>query len=632
MSHSVVRAAAVGLLGTVVGAAWLLLVYAARPSLRMELDVTPPSQVTGIYASELDPASGLTFAWTGELLTIRLPGLDRNVGWNLEMRARAARPDPATNPELAIFADGSQLLTTPASSDFADIRVLIPQRPDRDGVTISVRSSATMVPGQHDRRSLGVMLDRVTISPDGIVVPPARAFAAVAAATALTGAAIALLGVSGIGAAAGATVVGAAIALVTARGFGPYSDYPVSVARLSLLVWLGVVGLSAIARLIRRQSPSSTATFVIAFSASAVVLKLAVLLHPDMPIGDAMFHAHRFHDVLSGKLYFTSIAPGNYSFPYAPGLYVLAMPLSDLVRRGADDMTLLRTIVIVADALAGAMLYLAVARGPDGHQMRLAGALAVVLYHLAPLDYRIATVGNLTNAFAQSLATIGLALMASPVRGVGYSGCVTLLSAVLTFAFLSHTSTFAIGTVAAAMIATLFYWRGDSELRRTAGAVALSITIAVVAATALYYAHFVETYTTEWARISVETATAAPDAGGRGVMTRLSSVPRYFFIYLGPPLLILAAWGVTAVHRHLGGGPLMLAVYGWLLACAFFQIIGIVTPVDMRHYLAAIPALAIAAGIGAAAAWMRNGWPRFAAVALLGWALWIGLNTWWGTI
>ena len=78
-----------------------------------------------------------------------------------------------------------------------------------------------------------------------------------------------------------------------------------------------------------------------------------MLLHPNMPIGDALFHAHRFQEVLAGKLYFTSIAPGNYRFPYAPGLYVAAIPFAGFVRRGLADMTLLRMIVCADDALCG---------------------------------------------------------------------------------------------------------------------------------------------------------------------------------------------------------------------------------------------------------------------------------------
>ena len=76
----------------------------------------------------------------------------------------------------------------------------------------------------------------------------------------------------------------------------------------------------------RVQGPTfrNTARFVAAFAAAALYLKLLVLLHPPMPVGDAVFQAHRFEWVLSGRYYFTSIAPGGYEFPYAIGLYVVA--------------------------------------------------------------------------------------------------------------------------------------------------------------------------------------------------------------------------------------------------------------------------------------------------------------------
>ena len=105
---------------------------------------------------------------------------------------------------------------------------------------------------------------------------------------------------------------------------------------------------------LRGEPFRNTAKFAIAFTAAAFLLELLVLLHPDMPIGDALFHAHRFQDVLGGRYYFTSIAPGNYQFPYAPGLYVFAIPFAGLVRRGVADMTLLRTIVCARRRARGA--------------------------------------------------------------------------------------------------------------------------------------------------------------------------------------------------------------------------------------------------------------------------------------
>jgi hypothetical protein len=477
------------------------------------------------------------------------------------------------------------------------------------------------------------------LPPPSLFISPRRARARGAAVPALAALTLALLGATAISAAAGGTGIGVLLAGVVARGFGPYSDYPQNIGTVSAWIW----GITLVAGLIvlaaRRRPFSSRALFVTGFSAAAALLKLAILLHPDMPVGDALFHAHRFHEVLSGRLYFTSIAPGNYSFPYAPGLYVFARLFADLVGRGAADMALLRVIAVAVDTLAALFLYLALARVARTQRdvvrirvLRTAAVCAVVLYHFVPLDYRIVTVGNLTNAFAQSLATLALALIVARTRDDRQRGFTVLLTLTLTAAFLSHTSSFAIGAAATAAIAALFLWRGGSTLRGTAFSIALALAIAVAAAVVLYYAHFMETYRAEWARISVETTSAAPDAGGRGVGARLAAVPRNLHIYLGTPLLILAAIGAS-VSRQLTGAPsLWLGIGGWLATCAGFLLLGILTPVDMRHYLAAIPALALAAGTGAAAWWYTGGRRRLIAAALVLWVIAMGLQTWWITI
>src|SRR5262245_64169370 len=103
----------------------------------------------------------------------------------------------------------------------------------------------------------------------------------------------------------------------------------------------------------RRTALRNTARFAVAFSAAALFLKLLVLLHPNMGVGDTMFHAHKFQAVLAGNLYFTSIAPGGYAFPYPPGLYVFTSLFAGLVRRGTADMALLRIVCASADAAAG---------------------------------------------------------------------------------------------------------------------------------------------------------------------------------------------------------------------------------------------------------------------------------------
>ena len=69
-------------------------------------------------------------------------------------------------------------------------------------------------------------------------------------------------------------------------------------------------------------------------------------------------------------------------------------------------------------------------------------------------------------------------------------------------------------------------WRAGAAL--AGGAAIVMATLGATAlAVAIYYAHFGETYRAEFARIGHETATAAPDAGGRGIGERCGRVPRY---------------------------------------------------------------------------------------------------------
>jgi hypothetical protein len=444
------------------------------------------------------------------------------------------------------------------------------------------------------------------------------------------GAALALLGVTAGSAIVGAVLLSAGTAAIVARGFGPFTAYPDTVTSLGLWVAIALAA-AALAAQYRRRPLRNTAKFAAAFSAAALFLKMLVLLHPNMPVGDAMFHAHRFQGVLAGKLFFTSTAPGGYAFPYPPGLYVFASLFEGFVRRGAADMFLLRTVTCTVDAAAGLCLYWIVVRAWGN---RLAGAMAVAVYHLVPVDFSVLTTGNLTNAFAQSLAVGALGLLAA---GTLRPGIVAALALMLSAAFLSHTSTLAIVFVAAIAAATLFLLRGGPEMRSIAARALLATGLAAVLAVAVYYAHFIETYREELSRIGRETATAAADAGGRTIGDRLRGVPYSIGINIGAPALLLAFVGAIEMARRRGVDRLALVLGGWTVSCVIFLAIGIVTPVDMRYYLAAVPVVAIAAGYGAAWGW-NEGWPSHrtlwrvtAALFLIG-TISNGFRNWWDSI
>jgi hypothetical protein len=315
-------------------------------------------------------------------------------------------------------------------------------------------------------------------------------------------------------------------------------------------------------------------------------------------------------------------------FPYAPGLYAFAAPFADLVTRGAADMALLRIVAIGADTAAAALLYITIVRNWGD---RITGAIAVAIYHLLPLDFRIMTVGNLTNAFAQSLSVVALAVLASEWLRWERKVAVAAAAMILAAAFMSHTSAFAILLVSSTLIAMTFRWKGGPDLRSPALAVLAATIAAFVLAVAIYYGHFLSTYQSELARIGTETASAAPDAGGRGIGARFVSVPRYLREYFGLPALGLALAGAHVLWRSRPRHRLTLTIGAWTAACTLFLVIGVLTPVDMRYYLASIPAMAVAAAAGAFGLWTAGRGQRIAGALFLAGVVWIGVSTWWHT-
>src|SRR6476469_4984255 len=127
------RAAAAAILAALFGAAWAALLYAWRPALTIDFDRDLPRNVSGIYPAERDEAAGLTFAWTGPEVTLRLPGLDRRANWTLDLRVRGARSVASENPALTVVADGLVVSTEPTTRDFSGLRVVIPSRGERRG-------------------------------------------------------------------------------------------------------------------------------------------------------------------------------------------------------------------------------------------------------------------------------------------------------------------------------------------------------------------------------------------------------------------------------------------------------------------------------------------------------------------
>ena len=626
MTVRLARSMAAATLAAAVALVALLVQYGLAPGITLDMTRAMPPIVSGIYPPERDPA-GMPFAWTSDRVDLRLPGVDRRSPWTLTIVARASRPDAAMFPRLSVTVDGATIGTEQLTNEPAEIELAIPARSaSTRGATIAIDVDRTFVPGNGDSRTLGAVVTRIALEPAGRVLPPPRLLTGGLAAAAAFGLAFGLIGLPALAAGGGAALLAIGQATVVTRGLGAYGPYGLDAASMASLIALGTLVLVGLVG--QRTRLSQPALAVAAMSAGALYLKLLVLLHPSMPIGDALFHAHRFEWVLEGRYYFTSVAPGLYEFPYPVGFYLLARPLV-LFTDGAHQYTaLVRIAGTVAQVAAALAIYAMVVRAWGD---RVLGATAVAVFHLLPLSMGVLGTGNWTNAFAESVAILALgAIVTVPVGPLAVTDAVGL-AAIIALAGLSHTSTFAVLPTSVALAAMLYRWTGDDEARAAAWPVFIAACAATAGAVLLYYGHFGDVYRDQLARITGEVGGAGSEnPNTRTMANRLGYVPVLTALYYGWPVVALAAGGVWHLYRLARRDRLSLALAGSAASCAGFLVLGILTPVEMRYFLAALPVVAIVVAAAVVqAAQMQRG-VRWTAGLVVAWALTNTVRGWMG--
>ncbi len=612
------RAIAAMVFGALAGAAALVLLYSLSPGLVLEMGPNRSRTLTGLYGGER--FGELTFAWTAEQADVPFPGLDRSVAWRARVRLRGARSDAASLPEVTLLADGVPLVRDSTTNEFQTIEAIVPVRPPpARGLTLSVATSSVFVPGAGDSRMLGVQIDRIELEPERLgAFPPRRAVAAAMAASAIFGGIFGLLGATAGTAIAAATLLALAQAAVLRVGFGPFAGWIQVLPLLAGAIGVGLLATVVGAEQWRHGRLRNTARFALMFSASALYLKLLVLLHPDKDVLDAVVHVDRLGAVMSGGYLFTSLAPGGDELSYPVGLYIAALPFTAFTR---DHVLLLRVIVAVGEAVSCVLLYWLLARAWGD---RLVAATAVAVAQLMPLGLGMQAAAHFTSVFAQSSALVAMVLAATMVRNGRRWVPATAAAALV--AALSHTSTFlslaAVMTTASVLLVGL----GRSAVRRHGGLLLATTALVVVLALPMYYGRVSEgvgsafhpghgEMTRAPYRASAASATQY-QPGERSVLARLAAVPRDAARYYGWPFLVLSLAGLGLAGRRFGRDSTWLVFAGWLVACLCLLLASVVTPIDLHHYYAALPAMAVLAAVAAVAGWQhRRAW-RAAAIAL----------------
>lgn len=584
--------------------------------------------VEGLFPGEFDRERAEHFSWTTDRVTIRMPRLDRSAAHRLTLRVRSGRSPEQPAPVVSTVVDGAAGARTAIPAERQDLAIGLPAvASGAPGAVVALDVSNLFQPGPQDTRQLGIVVEEISVEPvsGGFRVSPRTLLGHALGVMTLVAAVLS----AGLSPGAALAVGLPAAALLTwllrfdGAFLGPYVETLLAIS----LAGTGLIMAGAVvARTVRRGRPMPEWLGAAAILAVIAVVKLAFYVHPATMIADALFQVHRAADVHAGQYFFTSITPRPYfEFPYAIGLYVVAMPFWDVASTEAARVDLLRAVALLADVAVGLALYLALRSAALSRQTALA---ALVLWPFVRVSAQTLCTANLTNTFAQGAFGLALALFVwagarRPVSRVG----LLVVAALLTLAFLSHFSTAAVGVpLVGAGAAALVMW-GGAEVRRTGWWLAVLLTGVLVVSYAAYYSRFTDVY-----RTTAERVLAGEGEGEQSMVAPVSAKVERKLAELGSnfggPLLLAAAAGTVVLVRSFRPDVFHLVLAAWGAIFAAFTVLGVLTPIEMRANLAAAPAIVMLAALALGRLAERSTWTAAIAVVVVGAIVRDGLEEW----
>jgi hypothetical protein len=570
----------------------------------------------GFYPAELNAGANIHFSWTGRTAHLVFPELDRWQSHRLVLRVTAARPDGVAPPStLTLSVDGAVVAVAEPRNERQLVPVVIPSRAAR-GAVVTIDVSDTFVPGPHDDRALGVVVDEVSLRPESGHFSVGGTVALRAAlAVALSVAGLWLCGIRGrLGILAAVAVAASSAGLLLQDG-AFIGLYATRLVRLGT----GVAAIGLLVGVLRWRWPSVAGLaewpIAVGLVLGVTALELAVFAHPLAQVGDAIFQVHRAQEVRAGQYYFTSITPQPFfEFPYPIALYVVAMPFWRFFTAEHDQVLLLRAVTLAVHALAGLGIYAAVRRQWGDGRGALASA-ALWMFARAPLEGM--SNANLTNVFGQGVFAVAMAgvgwLSAGAASVVPLAGtCVSIF-----VAFLSHFGTTMVGLPMLGVVSVALMVLGRGHARRAGVWVLVLTLVASAASYVVYYSHFTSLYRQTFERVTSRQS----EPPTRSKLVAPPSVKlRQWYAGTGDdygrpslPLMATAVAGAVLLARRRPREGLTLVLAGWGFIWLGFTALGVLTPVSMRVNLAAAPvfvclaacalsALAVRSRLGAAAA------------------------------
>ena len=551
-------------------------------------------------------AEGKFFRWTDDASFLVLEHLGEGT-LAVEVRLRTIRPEGAPLPELAFTANGVTAYRARAFPGVASYRFELPSTASR--LRLGIESETFEASGG---RRLGVQVLAVTVRAEGASwLGPALFLAAAAVLWFFT---LSVAGLSQLLAAAGALGLDGLFVYFLGRGPVPFSSYPRQVVLLGAVAFVAAAGLRVAFGRLDWLHPRDRAR-VVAALVLLLVLKLGLVTYPLFLSSDADFQANRMSELLQGNWHPTSVTQHEPPFriPYPVSLFVVAAPLAKL---GLDRVSALEAVTAFFDVVVSGLLVILAWRFYDDLR---AGLLAAFLYQLVPMNGLGFSAGNFTNVFAVAMLALGFSLLvlgnqSGDRRAVLGAGLAALVALTAHFGLLLEG------------VGLWPLWVGGLWLLPEPVKDVRRLTALVVAATGLLAAIYYLGYWDLIVSQSDRALTGGGNGAGPGAGDKLAAVVDLVGSQIGWVFLVTAILGSAAFLRRPLDGPFQVCASAWLGVTAVFFVAELVSPVEIRYWLQALPLLALGSGLYLSRALGRGGMGRLAAIAAILYIAAIGLG------
>ncbi len=605
------------------------------------LDVPPVSLIA------VEVAKAQTYRWTSERATITFPALG-NGDWRVELQALVAHPD-GSPVNARVFANGELIANLPDMPGMRRYQLMAPARVlDNGDLTLEITADP-----YRDPRPLGVSLERVTVTPltgaPSMALPPWSALLPALTVVLSVYGALRFSRVPPWGACGAAVAVAllGAWALVAYRYptglfLGPLAWFMLFMLALTPLVDRGVAWIF---RKLDAPLDPGLRYALLAIFLVGLWVKGGGLLFPYMRAIDVGWHMDRVRWILDGH-WAEMYLPGAFSesvmpinewgpnrpvIPYSPFFHLFSTLFALFPWPLETSANLFSALL---DNSRVFLIALLARRAGLGNRVTLFAAL---IYAVTPVTFLLHSWGNIPTTSGMWWTLVTSTVMIALYPRLHERRPFALLTVLTTITLLFYTVMavfhvlFVVSFIVLALIAPV------RVERKPLRPVALSLGVALLAATLIYYGQYIAPILERTAPYVLNLATAGPQSVGverppfSEYMLSFWRHLRYDmrpdgFLYYGLliPLMFVIP-GFVALRRQ----PLLwVMLAAWFSVGTLFMLVGYRVSMVDKQLFYIVPAICLCWGVYAERFWQRGWWGMVLVMTIYVFTLATALDLW----